>query len=41
MNIIDEQINLTLKNFIFENMTNEANNNLPIHEFDNDMKKLG
>jgi hypothetical protein len=22
-------------------MTNEANNNLPIHEFDNDMKKLG
>ena len=41
MDIIDEQINLTLKNFIFENMTNEANNNLPIHEFDNDMKKLG
>lgn len=41
MNIIDEKINLTLKNFIFENMTNEANNNLPIHEFDNDMKKLG
>ena len=41
MNIIDEQINLTIKNFIFENMTNEANNNLPIHEFDNDMKKLG
>ena len=41
MNIIDKQINLTLKNFIFENMTNEANNNLPIHEFDNDMKKLG
>ena len=41
MNIIDEQINLTLKNFIFENITNEANNNLPIHEFDNDMKKLG
>ena len=41
MNIIDEQINLTLKKFIFENMTNEANNNLPIHEFDNDMKKLG
>ena len=41
MNIIDEQINLTLKNFIFENMANEANNNLPIHEFDNDMKKLG
>ena len=41
MNIIDEQINLILKKFIFENMTNEANNNLPIHEFDNDMKKLG
>lgn len=41
MDIINEKINLTLRNFIFENMTNEANNNLPIHEFDNDMKKLG
>lgn len=41
MDIINDKINLTLRNFIFENMTNEANNNLPIHEFDNDMKKLG
>ena len=41
MNIIDEQINLTLKKFISESLLIEANNNLPIHEFDNDMKKLG
>ena len=41
MNRIDEIITKTINKFLKENINTEANNNLPIHEFDNDMKSLG
>lgn len=41
MKRIDEIIKTTINKFIVENLTMEANNNLPISEFDEDMKQLG
>lgn len=41
MNRIDEIITKTINKFIRENINTEANNNLPINQFDEDMKLLG